>query len=193
MDRADKRLILIPGKFHSFKEQQPFDKCIECDKYLLDDDTEYIIEIAKRKYEGYSAEDTVFDYAICMDCALKSRNEFSEESLKRLDQFFAPGFVKLRQAMEHYNVNNPEFLLNKCLIQDDHVDTLNEYQIYAHCRGRYLSDRLPPYLIGQRAIEEVIPLLSKPTKDFLDGFFQKHFGPDPHIFEPDPSTKLVFV
>ena len=183
----------IPREFYSFESQTPFERCIECEKYLLDN-TEYVIEKAIKKYDGYTATDTVFDYAICMNCAEKMRNEFSKESLSKIDAYFGKhfNFLNITRFAGKEKLDMDECLSN-CLIKDVSIDEVNEYQIYAYCKGDKLVKSIPPYMVSGQAIDEILPLLSDPTTDFLNGFFNKHFGPDPALVEPDPRDRLVFI
>ncbi len=182
----------IPEEFFSFETNKPFERCIECDAYLLDG-REYMIEKAYRKYKGFSAVDTVFDYAICVECATKMRNEFSRESLRRIDNYFQTGiqFSKfLHKSDEKLDI---KACLGSCIIKDHRIEDLEEYQTYAYCHGDKIYKGVPPYLVGGPAIDEVLELVSNPTMDFLNGFYNKHFSPDPSLMNPTPSPKLVFV
>mgnify|MGYP000507098918 CR=1 FL=1 len=101
----------IPKEFYSFETNSPFERCIECDKFLLDDDTEYIIEKAVKNYKGYPAKDVVFDYAICMDCADRMRKQISKESWEKMMQYFQENMdVHTRLEMQE---KSPEENLNK--------------------------------------------------------------------------------
>lgn len=182
----------IPDRFHSFETGKPFERCIECDTYLLDG-KEYIIEKAIRQYPGYSAKDTIFDYAICMDCAMKMRQEFSKESISKIDAFFEKGFIKFQLKIREMQSWDVDQCLEKCLINEDKMNKLDEYQIYAYCKGDKLFRGVPPYMVGGPAVDQILELLSNATIDFLNGFYNKHFSPDPSLVEPTPSPKLVFV
>jgi hypothetical protein len=78
----------IPKIFYSYQTQKPFSNCLVCSCYLLEDQT-YIIEKALKKHPGFTAQDVIFDYAICLSCALKMRQEFSKESLEKINAYFA--------------------------------------------------------------------------------------------------------
>ena len=179
----------IPKDFYSFETNTPFERCIDCDKYLLDDDTEYLIEKAVRNYEGYKAKDVVFDYAICMDCAEKLKNEISSESWEKMMNYFQKNMdLQKRLNMQH---QDPSENLSSCMIKGVDAESCKEYQIYAHCKGKKLKMDNPPYLISGEVMEELLPLLSKETVDEMNGFFNKHFSPDPSFFEPTPKLILV--
>lgn len=183
----------IPQEFYSFETNKPFERCIECDKYLLDNEP-YVIEKAMKKYDGYSAMDTVFDYAICMSCAENMRKDLSKESLERMDNYFGKhfNFMNMSRFDPDKDLEMKE-CLSKCMVKDVSIEEVNEYQIYAFCQGNKLVKSVPPYMISSQAIDELLPLLSSQTTDFLNGFFNKHFGPDPELMEPTPKTKLVFI
>lgn len=179
----------IPSEFYSFETKAPFERCIECEKYLLDDDTEYLIEKAVKTYEGFDAKDVVFDYAICMDCADNLRNEISKESWDSMMRYFQEN-MDLQQRIDMQN-QSPEENLKQCMIKKTNIDLCREYQVYAHCKGGKLNMENPPYMISGEVMDELLPLLSDKTIDEMNGFFKKHFSPDPSFFEPTP--KLVII
>jgi len=179
----------IPSEFYSFETNSPFDKCIECEKYLLDEGTEYLIEKAVKNYEGYEAKDVVFDYAICMDCADKMRKEISKESWEKMMQYFQDN-MDLENRIE-MSTQDPKENLNQCMIKKTSMDQCKEYQVFAHCNGTKLNMQNPPYMISGEVMDELLTLLSEQTIDEMNGFFKKHFSPDPSFFEPTPKLVLV--
>lgn len=179
----------IPKEFYSFETNTPFERCIECNKYLLDADTEYIIEKAVKNYEGYTAKDIVFDYAICMDCADNMRKEISKESWESMMRYFQENMnVASRLEMQD---QSPDENIKSCMVKKTNVDDCREYQIYAHCKGEKLNLENPPYMISGEVMEELLPLLSEKTIDEMNGFMNKHFSPDPSIMEPVPPRLLL--
>ncbi len=179
----------IPKDFYSFETKAPFERCIECEKYLLDEETEYIIEKAVKNYEGYEARDIVFDYAICMNCAERMRKEISKESWEKMMQYFQEN-MNMQTQLE-LRENTPEDNLRKCMIKKTGIDDCREYQIYAHCKGGKLNMDNPPYMISGEVMEELLPLLSDKTIDEMNGFMNKHFSPDPSIMEPAPPSLIL--
>lgn len=181
----------IPEIFHSFETKKPFAICINCEREL-DDHTDYVIEKAMRRYPGFEATDTIFDYAMCMSCAFEMRNELSAVSRQTMDEFFMPYMQKLQQQIHAGHISDPMHSVTKCLVTDKPLDEIKEYQIYAFCRGQKMNPSVPAYMVSEEAIEQVLPLLSKETTDFLNGFFDKHFSPDPSLMEP-VRPKLILV
>ncbi len=179
----------IPREFFSFETDAPFERCIECNKYLLDEGTEYLVEKAIKNYEGYKAQDVIFDFAICMDCMHERSKEISQESALKIAEYFEKNIDPEKRLILHER--NSESALGKCMIKGTDINACSEYQICGYFKGRKMSEHNPPYLISGEVMEELMPLLSEQTIDEMNGFFNKHFSPDPSFFEPTP--KLIFV
>ncbi|WP_258102937.1 hypothetical protein [Marinoscillum sp. MHG1-6] len=186
------RLKPIPREFYSASTGVLFAHCIECDKNLLDGDTEYLIEKAVKNYPGYDAQDTIFDYAICLSCAHQMHSKMSAESLNKIQDYFNENidFAHKQQLMEQ---GQAEMMTQTCMIKGTPRDGSSEFQLYAHCKGNQLVMGNPPYMISGEAMEEIIELLSESTKDELGGFFNKHFSPDPDLFENPTPKRLILV
>lgn len=180
----------IPPLFHSFESDGPFKKCIECER-SLDADCEYVIEKAVRSYPGFDAKDIIFDYALCMQCALQIRESFSKKSLEAMDQYFAQHVQSRIVIVDENGDFNVDECVSSCLVKGTKSSDLTEFQIYAYCRGKELSSQIPPYMVSSEAVDEILPLLSNETRDILNGFFNKHFSPDPSIMNPVPKIVLV--
>ena len=178
----------IPEEFYSFETNSLFERCIECDKYLLDEDTKYLIEKAIKNYEGYKARDVIFDFAICMDCMRDRSKEISPESVSKISEYFQNN-VDLEKKLA-LSQENPELSINKCMIKGTDVSSCGEYQICGYFKGKKMNLQNPPYLISGEVMEELLPLLSDSTVDEMNGFFNKHFSPDPSFFEPTPKLMV---
>lgn len=188
----DKELAEIPGIFYSFHAKGPFSRCIECERDLLKDGCEYVIEKAVRNYPGYQASDVIFDYAICMDCAMKMHNELSRESLETIQNFFVQHLnVEQRSRNIAQADGNIEELISRCMISEKAQSESAEYQIFAHCIGDKINMKNPPYMLSGEVLLQLSDLISEKTRDNLNGFFDKHFSPDPTLMEPTPRLILV--
>ena len=179
----------IPESFYSFESKQPFERCISCDRYLLDDETEYFIEKALRTYPGFGAQDVIFDFAICMHCAEEFRNKISRESEQSMISFFQQNvdFSQRMKMMEQH----PDRCIEHCMVSGRAAADCTEYQLVAHCKGNRIHDRNPPYMISGEVIEKLGDVLSRQTKDEMDGFLDRFFSPDPSLFETKPRLVLV--
>lgn len=180
----------IPPLFYSFESDDLFKKCIECEREL-DEQCDYVIEKAVRRYPDYKASDVIFDYALCMNCAMQIRESFSKKSLEAMDQYFAEHTSSRVVIVNEEGEFDIDDCLSSCMVKGIKASELTEYQIYAHCRGKELSTEIPPYMVSSDAVEDMLPLLSNETQDILNGFFNKHFSPDPSIMNPVPKIVLV--
>lgn len=186
--------IEIPKEFHSFSTGAKFDRCIDCDRYLLDEHVEYFVEKAIKKYVGFKAQDVIFEYAICINCAEKMRSEMSSESLKSIEAYMMNN-TDIGRRMEIIQANpfEPLAWMDECLIKGLPKDGLTEFQIYAHCQGDKLNLTQMPYMVSGVALEEISQLLSEETLDQFNGFMDKHFGPPPELEEPLPTGRRVIL
>ena len=188
MDQENKHLVNIPSSFYSFKEEGPFQHCVECDRFLLDESCDYVIEKAVRNYPGFKASDVIFDYAICMDCAIEVQKGLSTESMTKIQEFMQE---HLQQKMRTRESASLESYTDHCLVSNRAVSECEEFQIFAYCRGSKVNLQMPPYMISGQVLDEISELLSPETRDELDGFFNKHFAPDPGLMEPNPRLVLI--
>jgi len=184
----------IPKAFHNFETGSPFERCIDCNTYLLDGKVEYFVEKAIKSYKDYTATDVIFEYAICMNCAERMRKQMSVESMQSIQKYFSENvnFIDRMQLMQAHP-DNPEAWMQQCLVKGTQANQLEEYQIYAHCKGKQLVTAQMPYLISSQALDEITHLLSNETLDELDGFMDQHFGPPPELMEPLPGRRRIVL
>jgi len=185
----DSKSIDIPEILFSYNTGAPFTQCLECDKDLTEPTVDYFVEKVFRNYQDHKAQDVIIDYAICVTCAQKFYQKISQESMQNIQQYLGKAMEKnMRRAM----AQNEE-LFERCVVHDTAISESEEYQIFGHCRGTKLLLNTPPYAIGWKAINEISTKLSQSTKDEMDGFFNKHFTPDPDLFAHPTKPKLVLI
>lgn len=165
-----------------------------CQKDLHANGTHYFIEKAIRRYPNNST-DTIFEYAICIECSMKVRDTLSKESMQRMDEFFSNKLDLMARwdsfnDKQNYNIND---WVNNCIVTGKSVDELDEYQIYAHCESNYMLFSLMPYIISIEVIEEAHGLLSEKTKEELDNFMDKYLGPDPFVKNLLKDHRPIFI
>lgn len=187
-------LAPLPRAFGSHETGEPFERCLECNQFLLEPGTEYVIEKAFRSYRDFNISDTVFEYAICMNCAEEMTNSLSKDSLSSLESYFAKNIrlgERISWAMKD-PLPDPGIWLSSCAIKGTPVEELSEYQIVGHCNGNQLILSIFPYLIGGEALDEMAALLSNKTLDTLDDFGGRHFGLPPE-FSDMPKRRFMPV
>ena len=160
--------IPIPKEFWSFAEDRPFEHCMVCNKPLLEDGRLYLIEKAYKKSE------VVFEYA--------------QQSLRLIDHYFDEhvDLVKRRKGLiESYDEEISPWL-SHCLITGKPASECEEYQIMTLCDGEDLLFTYIPCLISGKAMETIQGILSKKTRDRLDGFVEEFLGLPPEAKNPTP-------
>lgn len=191
----DEYSIDIPERFYSDAEGKPFEYCQMCQKFLLTDDTSYVVEKAIKNYKGYNFGSTVFEFAVCLDCHKKVQQGMSEESLLNLHRYYQGIMAeKAHQpiVIDIHNFNIDEWL-SKCFFKGDVINDMSEYQVVAQFKGDKMLMSMPPMIIGERAMEEMAELLSDKTIDEMNGFREKFLGPSPEIEELIYGKKLIMI
>ncbi len=191
MDEKQSQYKDIPKEFHSYEKDGLFTNCIECDRELLSGDCDYVIEKAFRNYQGFKAEDVIFDYAICMDCAMEIQKRMSKESMFKIQEYMQKQMLDRHQDLAKRDLTNVDELYSKCMFTNEDKSNCEEYQVFAFCRGDKMNLQMPPYMVSGPILDEISELLSDETRDELNGFFNKHFSPSPGMFEPDPRLILI--
>lgn len=187
--------IEIPGQFFSDSEGKPFENCLVCNKYLLDEGTSYFIEKALKTYKDYDFYSTVYEYAICSDCHLKMQDKMSEESKMNLQRYYSETLNQ--KAAEPIYINPHDFnldeWLSKCFFKGKSVKEMKEYQVVAQFNGAKMVLNMPPMVIGEEALNEMSALLSEKTIDEMNGFRDKFLGPPPDIEELIYGKRLIML
>lgn len=181
--------IEIPRVFKTFISEAYFKNCIICDRYLLDKETEYVIEKVIR--DGY----VELEYSMCLDCVEKMRQRMSEESMERINRYFEENFdfYARRYHILASQSSNIDDYISSCLFKDKPVHELKEYQLLGHCRGDKMLLSVFPYIVSKDAIEEVQELLSAKTREELDDFTDRYFGLPPDLKEILRTKRPVFL
>ncbi|MCP4438926.1 MAG: hypothetical protein GY810_08270 [Aureispira sp.] len=179
--------------FYSEDTEAPFSNCSLCDKYLLEEGVRYMIEKAVKYNKHYNVKETIFEHAICTDCAEKMRENLSKESLKSIEQYFMQNMQQQQRydLMTSENTETNDWLSN-CLLSGEEIGEQEEYQIYAECDGSDMLFEMTPYMISGKVLESVSELLSKQTKDELDRYMDEHFGVPPELRELFRDKVLIF-
>jgi hypothetical protein len=190
-----KEYIPVPKTFHSFASGKPFDRCVVCEKHLLENGTQYVVEKAIKKYPGFGAQDVIYEYAMCIGCTTRMREALSGESLVVIDQYFDArvNLVERRNRMLRTAGLNVEAWLSHCLLTGTPREDLSEYQLYAHCDGPDMLFSYLPYMISAQALSDLSNLISAETKDILDDFIDEHFGLPPELKQLLKTRKSILL
>jgi hypothetical protein len=193
-DTSSEISIPLPAELYSSDSGKPISHCIMCEKFLLDSNTQYVIEKAYRQVPAMNVKEVIFEYAMCMECSMKMNDSLSVESRQRIQQYF----------QEHTNLDKRWFTLlrdeshridkwiSTCVIKNTPVSDSSEFQIVAQCQGEKMLFTHLPFAISSEAIEEMSSLLSPKSRGEIDDFIGKYFTGPPEVSEI-LKRKLVFI
>ena len=183
--------LSIPDNFFSDSEEKPFTHCKVCEVDLTKVNIPYSIEKAfKRTPQGEDL--TLFEIAICMNCAEKQSKKMSVASRSFIEKTTATKtFFKNRNKIwengwrNHWN--------NKCIFTNNEIKNNEEYHIVGHFIGNKVMPRQAPFVIGEELIQYIQENLSLETKEEMDDFGQNFLGPDPRIAALLKDYQFVMV
>jgi len=175
--------IPIPESFYSVETEEPIAQCLACDTSLLDGSTEYLIEKGYRQFEAYDVQETVFEYALCMECHAEMRQSFLEVSKRRCQAYLSEHMELAHRTRMLLGDESPdpEDWMQRCIVHDTPREELEEYQVMAHCRGDQMLLTHLPLLMGGPAMDALAERLSDETIDDLGGFRDEHLGLPPEL------------
>ena len=171
----------IPKTFHSFSAEGPFTTCLICETDLYRTIIPYFIEKSFRRYPGYKTIDTIYEFAICINCANNIRGEFSQESQERMQSYLTKvdHSPRLEYLKDRDIEKGVEPWLDRCMITNEDIGAQEEYIIYGFFKGNRMMVSDFPYAIGSKAMDEITDLLSEKTLGEMDDFSGKYLlGPD---------------
>lgn len=195
----------IPTSLHSLKDG-PFTKCLICDVDLIDSSVRYYVE---RIFRG---TEPIVEYAMCLKCHEAICSELSKESMEAIhDIYQGIDFMTrcdrlrplIRESADPASIHaafydelrldvdiNP--WLDTCYLTEKPRVECSGYQYVAMCRGESLELGVVPIMLSNDAVEDIMKVMSKSTRERLDDFIGDHFGMPPEYCEnPDSFPLLV--
>lgn len=173
--------VPVPPEFHSFESGKKFDTCLICQKNLLEHGQIYFVEKAFQK------DEVLFEYAICMECREELQQDISEESMRKIQQYFEKNIdlVGRRKALlEKHRLDHRPWI-DQCLITGKRRQDADQYQIITLCDGSDMLFSYLPYMISGEAMRKLTKLLSKTTRERLDDFVDEFLGLPPEVKDLD--------
>lgn len=182
-DNEEKEGLPIPDIFLNSDTKAPLSHCIQCDHDLMQGDRFYMIEKVFKRYLQLDSTQVLFEYAVCSECYERMRGALSKESMINLSAYMMTNtdFQAMQVRMKEHP-EDPEKWLSHCMIKGMPKEELTEFQMGACFKGdKLVTNFMPPFMIGNVAMEEMNELLSKETKDEMDGFMDDNFGIPPEL------------
>jgi len=180
----------IPKILYNSKTNEPHKHCPMCNRFLLEEGVQYIIE------KAFSQNETVMDFAICLDCYQKEILDiYSLESQKSFEKYFAErvDFNRRRSVFTEKYQDDFDKWTEYCLCTAKPIRECKEYQLAAQCDGIHVLYHHMPFAISDEGATELEGLLSEKTKEDLQDFMDQ-INPQPHLEKsPDNSHTPVLV
>ncbi|RAV99444.1 hypothetical protein DQQ10_19690 [Pseudochryseolinea flava] len=181
-ENQDPKLVPIPPTFHASDTGKPFDHCLMCNQYLLDEGTPYMIEKAVKQHPEMNVVETIFEYAMCMFCAIRMHESLSVESRERISAYFQSN---VNFEKRHFDLlgqtDDIANWIGKCAVKRTPISESSEYQLVAQCEGKNLVFSAMPFALSLAAMEEMSSLLSAQSLGEIDDFIGKYFSGPPEV------------
>ena len=162
--------IDIPKIFYSDATGGYLERCIGCDLELLHQETDYLIEKAFKSYQGLESYSTIFEYAMCLNCVNSMHLTLSEESRANISAYFQEHAKFIDRRLSQDPQEDVNQWLGSCILTSEKAHDTPEFQIYGHCKGKNLIIDGYPFMIGGKATDDLIELISDKTLDELQNF-----------------------
>jgi hypothetical protein len=175
--------IPIPPDLYATDTGKPLDRCLMCDTFLLEEGKPYMIEKSIKQHPELDFRETIFEYAMCMDCAVKMNDSLSVESRQRIGDYFAT-HANLSERRETFVKDNTFELqpwVSRCIIKDTPISEAREYQLVVQCEGKNLLFTYMPFALSFDAMEEMTSLMSAQSLGEMDDFIGKYFTGPPEV------------
>jgi hypothetical protein len=184
----------IPEEFFCFETNQPFTECLVCGKDLTTGNTDYFVEKAIKNYPEHKVDDVIYEYAMCLNCAQRMNGQMSDESMRKIQAYFAEHKDFMDNMMLHQSGQGLDITKNlkNCVITKKPARMLSEYMIYGHFRGDKMVLTTMPYLLSGQIMDEITDLLSNETLGEIDDFMGHYFGGPPELEELWKTRRPVF-
>ncbi len=174
--------------------EEHFSNCLMCNIDLMESQIPYMIEKAfKRGPDGSLM--TIFEFAICMDCAQKTQNQLSRESLANIQRYFNERKDLFLRNEELFDKEELEFeqWIDECVLSGEKIGECEEFQVLVTCQGDQMEMGIFPYMISGKEAENMQELLSEKTKDEMDDFMNTHLDlpPELKMLLEDSSTFVL--
>lgn len=193
------------ASFFLFEEQQPmpqallnedgepFTECKQCGSSLIEPPKSFSLEKVFKRYANTEQPQVLFEYAICDECTQDIREEFSEESMQRMRQFFED-VAERRRSEEQPDPDDIDARLSMCAVLGTPLIAEKEFAWVARGFGNSMLLGEYPLAVSLTAMDQLSALLSEKTRDALDDFVNRNFSGPPEFSKiPDGGGKWVLV
>ncbi|MCU4176661.1 hypothetical protein [Carboxylicivirga sp. N1Y90] len=162
--------IPIPPIFYPEGSDKPFCNCKVCGKELMESGEPYLIEKAYGQDLEKEKRQVIFEFVYCFDCVQEVHETLSVESRVKIAEYMKQNTnLEQRDAeLKKHELFDVDIWLHNCVVKNQSIDEVKEFQIYALCQGGDLLFHQAPYMICGDAVDEIAGLLSNKSLDILN-------------------------
>lgn len=179
----------IPKIFQSFETNAPIDRCADCDNYLLEDGTRYIIQ------KAFRGSEVILEFAWCLKCHAQIMEVYSKETRNRFWDFFLDRVNMEERGKklldEHWTTLEP--WISSCMTCDTKRDKCSSYILIGDCDGPDLLYQYMPYLICETCELALNDCMSAKSRDIWDDWIGENLDVPPAIRQDIKNGKIVIV
>lgn len=177
----------IPEEFHCYDTKKPFEVCMICQESLFAPPKQYMVEKSIRRYPDLDHTDVIYEYAMCIQCAMKQQEYISQESLENIMNY-------LQKITPYLPKNDEERAIpTTCSVYETSINEMTEYLIQGTFMGDKIDLNIPFLLFGEMALSDMQELLSAKTRDGMDDFMDQWFSGPPEFRELIKERKTVLI
>ncbi len=179
-------MVEIPPFFHSFEHDAPFQTCLTCERVFHEISDPYTVT------KVFKGPECVFEYAMCLPCRQDMAASFSEDSRRRISEFFESSSHLKTRSQELGNSQDYQDWTKHCATCRLPSSEIIDYSIACMGLGHTMIYDPFPMMICSDCEQKVQERLSKSTRDQWDKFIFDHFeGPPADALKPDGVPILV--
>jgi hypothetical protein len=144
-----------------------------------------MIEKAVRQFPDFGVSEIIFEYALCMDCAMRFNNAISEETRQRISNYFSSceNFGSRQNEFSKRKSNRVQQWISRCVVKGTLISKSSEYQLIGQCDGEHLVLSELPLALSSEAMDEISGLMSEKSLGEIDDFIGNYFTGPPEVAE----------
>lgn len=187
--------IPIPPIFYPEGSDKPFCNCKVCGKELIDSEEQYVIEKAYGQDIETGKRQVIFEFVYCFDCVQEIHQTLSVESRAKIAEYMQQNSdLERRDAeLKKHELFDVDIWLHNCVVKNQSIDEVKEFQVYALCMGNDLLFHQAPYMICGDAVDDIMGLLSNKSLDILNDLMTDLTDLPPEFSELFKTRRPIFI
>lgn len=179
-------------KFNNELTESPFTNCCVCEVNFHDSEIKYLVEKSFKRVSE-NVQYSIYEYAICWNCAQSFQEKISHESNQAIQNYFLEQLNNRPPRFFSEDQDPIEVCLSQCMIKGTNTSELTEYTMCGVFRNGQFSLEAMPYVLSAEVLEELAEQLSASTKDEMDDFRETYLGGPPELEELFKGRPVVFL